>query len=111
MTATLPRRRWYQFSLPTMFVLVFMVSIPLAWVRYSLNWIEQRRQFVLSGRTEGYGDPRDLFPGKAGPAGLWLFGEQGWHGIFVKSKDYDRAKSLFPEATISVTDTEFQTPK
>jgi len=36
-------QRRYQFSLRTMFVLTVVVSIPLAWVGYSLNWIRERR--------------------------------------------------------------------
>jgi hypothetical protein len=39
----IPRRRWYQFSLRTMFVLVTVACVVLAWVGYSLNWIRQRR--------------------------------------------------------------------
>ena len=46
-----PKRRWYQFSLRTMFVLVFVVSVPLAWVGYSLNWIKERCAILDRGEV------------------------------------------------------------
>jgi hypothetical protein len=83
-----------------MFVVVFVISIPLAWVGYSLHWIRERRQFLSENHT-GLQYPRDfLEEEKSAPAGLWLFGEVGWHGIVVKSEDCARAKSLFPEAEV-----------
>src|SRR5689334_18291305 len=99
-----PRRRWYQFSLRTMFVVVAAAAVPLAWVGYSMNWIRQRQQFILKESIPGYVDPRDLLNEKSAPAGLWMFGEVGRYGIVVKSKDYNRARSLFPEATLSTDD-------
>ena len=105
-----PRRPWYQFSLRTMFVLVVVVSIPLAWVGYSLNWIRQRREVRnrgISVRTlrdqpciVSFSIDGDTYC--TAPAGLWLFGEMGFSEILVWGDDKCVAdtKLLFPEATI-----------
>ena len=45
---TTPRR--IRFSLRSLFVLVVIVSIPCAWVAYSLNWIRQRHGGLRSPR-------------------------------------------------------------
>ena len=42
---TAPKRRWPQFSLRTMFVVVTVLAVPLGWIGYSLNWIRQRHEF------------------------------------------------------------------
>lgn len=52
------RRRWFQFSLQTMFVLVMLVSIPLAWVGYSLSWIRQRHEALTSRRVYDFSGSR-----------------------------------------------------
>jgi hypothetical protein len=38
------RRRWFQFSLSTLFVLVTVLAVFLAWLAYNLNWIAQRKE-------------------------------------------------------------------
>jgi hypothetical protein len=45
---TPPRRRWFAFTLRTMFVGVTMLGILSAWVGYSYNWIIERHQFRRS---------------------------------------------------------------
>jgi hypothetical protein len=45
-----PHRRWNQFSLRTIFVGMTLVSIPLAWMGYSVNWIRQRREVMSTAR-------------------------------------------------------------
>ena len=35
-----------RFSLRTLFVLITLISIPLGWVAYQLNWIRQRHEFL-----------------------------------------------------------------
>jgi hypothetical protein len=108
--ATTPRHRWNQFSLRKMFVLVFIVSVPLAWVGYQLNWIRQRREFInnhfgcVGNPIVGYEAP--LFgpiawPMKqSAPAGLRLWGETGFWLIRCDPKDIELAKRLFPEAQV-----------
>src|SRR4051794_15514071 len=40
------RHRWNQFSLRTMFMMVTLVSISLAWVMHERNWIAKRRSAI-----------------------------------------------------------------
>jgi hypothetical protein len=93
-----PQRHWYQFSLRTMFVLTLVVSIPLAWVGYSLNWIRQRHEALAARRLYD-------FSGSAAttaPGGLWLFGERGVITIFCSTEENaELARRLFPESRIS----------
>jgi hypothetical protein len=103
-------RRWYQFSLRTMLILVFVVSIPLAWVGYSLNWIRQRQEWLEKhdGRADGnivlrthwWHDEQSEPP--PAPGGLWLFGEKGIWEIHPSSDHADLTKQLFPEASVTV---------
>src|SRR4051812_44517476 len=78
-----PRRRWLRFSLRTMFVLMLLASIPLAWVGYSLNWVRQRQAIIGTARIPGSMDlgflrlPTDWPDAVPAPNGLWLFGEYG----------------------------------
>ena len=41
-----PKRRWLAFRLRTLFVLVAIASVPMAWVGYQLNWGRERRRVV-----------------------------------------------------------------
>ena len=97
-----PRRRWWQFRLRTLLVAVLLVSIPLAWVGYSLNWIRQRRAAVQNPELKLV-IPTHNYPDA--PGGLWLFGEQGQHA-FIRCPDYwtneqvNRIRRLFPETRI-----------
>jgi hypothetical protein len=45
----LPKRRWFAFSLRTLFVVVTLVA---CWLGYELNWIRQRRDFAARVETE-----------------------------------------------------------
>ena len=94
---TNPRRRWYQFSLRTMFVLVFVVSVPLAWVGYSLSWIRQRHEALDARLVYDFSDSATT----TAPGGLWLFGEQGVIGILCSPENAELARRLFPESSIS----------
>jgi hypothetical protein len=114
------RRRWYQFGLGAIFLVVTVLACLLAWVAYDLSWIQQRRQFLAKELVA-----RDQHPlhGRwncnvatiewAAPALLGLLGEQGTEGVIVlvESQTTDeltcrdrervaRAEGLFPEAVI-----------
>jgi hypothetical protein len=41
-----PRRRWFRWSLRTMFVVVTAAAFLCGWVVYQLNWIRQRRDYL-----------------------------------------------------------------
>ena len=56
-----PRRRWLQFSLRMMMVLVVIVSLPLGWFAYRLNQAREQRAVIdaihaLGGSTEYDGE-------------------------------------------------------
>jgi hypothetical protein len=105
-----PKRRWFQWSLRTLFVVVTVFG---CWLGYELNWIRQRHRYL-----EDQADLRARFPGAIqssavpvdAPGFLWLFGERGHGGelsILVLEADpghfadigaeIAKARSLFPE--------------
>ena len=43
---TTTTRRWFRFSLRTLFVVVTIVCVLAGWLTYSLNWISQRHAFI-----------------------------------------------------------------
>ena len=82
-TVTPPRRRWYQFSLRTMFVLVSLLSIPLAWVGYSISWIRQRHLWINKG-IGILSSPSVVPPRAPGvQTSVAYLGEQGMRTIIV----------------------------
>jgi hypothetical protein len=94
MTA-ISKRPWYQFSVTAMFVVTVVVSIPLAWVGYSLNWIRQREQaryeLIAYWQFDGAEEV---------PLGLRLFGERGATTIACPKRHMAEVQRLFPEATV-----------
>jgi hypothetical protein len=100
----LPRRRWFQFGLRTMFVVVTLFAMALAWVGYSLNWVRQRQRFLS--------DPRMCVVAEQGKncwGLLWLFGESSFSKVSLATHsklphatedDVTLARRLFPEATV-----------
>jgi hypothetical protein len=114
----LPKRRWFQWSLRTLFIVVTVMGILVAWTIHDLNWIRERHSFEDAGRVVKKIDPSTLI---TAPGMLWLFGEKGHRDVIfyinltgrpsdadANVRDTDlhqemlQAKSLFPEATISV---------
>lgn len=98
-----------QFSLRTMFVAVMVISIPLAWAGFQLDWIRQRRAVIHSGAIVCYPwsplSPYSQNRGKVAdaPYGMRIFGEQGQGFIFLLDRDKvseQHLKKLFPEAEI-----------
>lgn len=118
-----PKRRWFRYSLRTLFVVVTVVC---CWLGYHLNWIAQRHAFLADETLvrERHPDPahasmsagiawRDPQAPRRAPGMLWIFGEGGWtsFGVLVQSRsvddltdhDWDRisdARSLFPESEV-----------
>jgi len=91
-----PRRRWFQFSLRTLFVVMTLLAL---WLAYSLDWIRQRREFLELSNVVGYAGPQNNRP--RAPGLLWLLGERAYLWLWVSSEgsggEYE-AKRLFPEA-------------
>ena len=103
-----PKRRWYQFSLRTMFVLVFLVSIPLAWVGYSLRWIKERHDWLDNPAHVGFAAMFEHADGSdtpvTAPGWLWVFGEQGLGKVWCQPSQLETVQRLFPEAVFNPPD-------
>jgi hypothetical protein len=86
-----------QFRLRTLFVLVSLASLLMAWSAYQLNWIRQRHEF-LAERQQGATSPSTWkFP----PWSIRIFGERSPDMIFLTNEqDVTEAKSLFPEVLL-----------
>src|SRR5438552_1939151 len=111
-------RRRLQFSLRTLFVVVTLLCVWLAW---EVNWIRQRHALLASHKVFLFDElvgptPKDTPP--PAPGMLWLFGETGVQNMVVwtvdrsdaglpldsdleafrMSDEYRLAGRLFPEA-------------
>ncbi len=114
---TAPKRRWFAFSLRTMFVVVTL----LCWLFYQLAWIQQRHSFAskhaaigsasgqLGGLASGYVQKQ-----RVAPSLLWVFGEPAATTIcplividhfdgssLMDHEEIRLARRLFPEADVS----------
>jgi hypothetical protein len=118
---TAPKRRWFRFSLRTLFLGVTLFG---CWFGYELYWIRQRHAFIAAEDSVRERIPAEGLtvavtysgaPGKQplAPSMLWAFGENGFATVFVLAdadtvqeltdNDRDRvrqARRLFSEATI-----------
>jgi hypothetical protein len=110
------RRRWYQFSLRTMLLLMAIVAVSFSWIGYNLNLIRQRQEILRhwwQADQYVYGAFGPAQPVRA-PGSLWLFGEQGYRTVLIRFSNADDhtelsdaekalvvgAKALFPEAYV-----------
>ena len=113
----IPKRRWFRYSLRTLFV---GVTVFACWLGYQLNWIRQRHEFVGQRLTPA---GHSLYPrivstggGAAGaPRTLRLFGERGYAHISISlfqggqdhppddRRELEMARRLFPEAQLECT--------
>jgi hypothetical protein len=93
-------RRWFQFRLRTLFVVVTGTSVMLSWTAHSLNWIRERHE-ALNEHPIPTGC---LMPAsRKAPRLLWIFGEMGHDGIYPRTDDPQtirRLERLFPEAIV-----------
>ena len=117
-------RRWFRFSLRTLFVGMTLLG---GWLGYEVNWLRERHAmlaareaWVLEGSTphlslaalQAHLPPEERGPATA-PGGLWLFGEQGVTELRVFIPNFDQARTcesyevsmrasrLFPESILS----------
>ncbi len=103
MTDTKPKRRWFRFSLWTLFVLVTIIGVGAGWVLYQLNWIRQRHELIAAcghqpmiamfynGETSVVSNGAILFTAPDPPWSLRLFGEKPF--LWIAINDYERADS------------------
>ena len=70
-----PKRRWFSFSLRTLFVVVTIIGVGAGWVAYQLNWIRERHRLIELYGKVSLAWRSDLQPPEI-PFSLRLFGER-----------------------------------
>ena len=96
---TPPRRRWFQFSVRTLLVLVTAVAILSNWLGYHLNWIRQRHAFIAACPQLS---PCYIHGTSLAPVQLRLLGEGGVEYIGLAKRYEGVVRRLFPEARIVI---------
>jgi hypothetical protein len=108
-TAPPPRRRWFRFSLRTLFIAITLFAV---WLGSELRFVEKRRQFSSDGSAEGVwkrawvleSEPTCLFT-KAIPPWRRLFGDEAAAFVICRTEAHAKdARRLFPEAAILFRD-------
>ena len=122
---TAPKRRWFAYSLRTLFVVVTMLCVVLGWLAYSIRWISQRHDALAHLHIGSYAGPggvvcnnvmldlsqqflaqaaRDVKP----PWSIRLLGETGVGTISVYGPNHatiaENLARLFPEASVNSQD-------
>jgi hypothetical protein len=115
------KRRWFAFSLRTMFIMVTMLCIAVAWLTYQLHWIRERhaamsslrgRQILTFDNGSSYRNGKESFTTfwvrvkrKPAPWSLHIFGEWGAGYLILDLPETDpelaHIRKLFPEGSIS----------
>jgi hypothetical protein len=115
MTAA-PKRRWFQWSLRTLFL---VVTVFCCWLGWNLSWVRERervRQDIgwrgATIRTPGFhADVNRRMPKTASPTtmpAIWTFlGAEPWGSIDLPESEFTeddrrRIQALFPEADVSI---------
>jgi hypothetical protein len=102
-----PRRRLLQFSLRTLLIAATLIACALGWAACQLAWIAERHEILRYAlyANAGYLAGRIMEEPKP-PLALRILGEPGvlflelnWDATTL---EIERARSLFPEAEISV---------
>ena len=109
MTAA-PKRRWFRFSLRTMFVVVTVVA---CWLGWNLHQVRQREKFLslpriitFEGSMPSSGLGKSSFALTPGVPFAWkVFGAKHVHCMVLDKNTFDeaefqRARALFPETDI-----------
>ena len=101
---TNPKRRWFAYSLRTLFVVVTVFGY---WLGYELNWIRERRLVFDSGKIALEMYPTRLPDGLCQPPWpLRMFGERPIYasnmvvGPETSDAELRRLRALFPEIPI-----------
>ena len=93
-------RRWFRFSLRTLFVVLTLVACAVWYALGQSQWLRARRAFLNENeRGLGYGTGATRAPGL-----LWAFGEEGITVMIVDKHDKQLALKLFPEARVAMVD-------
>jgi hypothetical protein len=107
MTPSVPKRRWFSFSLRTMFVVVTVFAIPLGWLAWEAS-VVRRRAICLDEVTTGGGY---YLTSKGANSRLpWIrqmMGDKFIERIYLKDAPtkamwHDRLTKVYPEAAIQI---------
>ena len=91
-----------RFKLRKLFVLIAILSVPMAWVAYYLSWIRQRHEIHQYPVVESApaANPEYIHAGRF-PVALKLLGEEPYlDRLVVNDGEEELAKRLFPEAEV-----------
>lgn len=107
-TPATPRRRWFSFSLRTLFVLVTVLGVFLTWLGVQLKWIQDRKE-ALKWLADGHGMFHEGFEDRMpiAPLSVRIFGEPAIGYILLPEENAShgpRIKLLFPEAQVEAVD-------
>jgi hypothetical protein len=108
---TKPKRRWFRFSLQTLFVLVTITGVCAGWAAYQLNWIRQRHNYlqntiITNTDLEAHVDKFVAKWKATCPWSLRLFGESATDYIWAPIGAEETARRLFPESILISLDRE-----
>jgi hypothetical protein len=95
-----PGRRWFAFRLRTVFVLVAVLSVALAWFSSALRWYNERANASKTMQLWCIGPEHTKVPLMLRPLGFYRFG--GVSEVRCLEIDREKAVRLFPEARIVV---------
>ena len=108
------KRRWFRFSLRTMFVLVTVFCGLLGWVEWNRR-IMQERKASFRGVSSGEYLYATTFSDDPAPCPRNLMGDQMLEEIFVKQSCPDRAldrlRAAYSEALIHICDDKMPLPE
>jgi hypothetical protein len=92
-----------RFRLRTLLIAVAVLAMPMAWVGYSLRWIEERHRALGEWHYRLNTNAALPYPRTNAPGCLWLFGEMGFsvlHWSHDAPGTREEIERLFPEAEI-----------
>jgi hypothetical protein len=101
-----PKRRWFRFTLRTLFAVVTLFGVLAGYVIGQYNWYRERQSVFADPRMCTVAEPR---PNVRAPGLLWMFGDLSWESVSLAShskfppatsEDLARTMRLFPEARV-----------
>jgi len=86
------KRRWFQFSLRSIIIVVTLLGFTFGWIAYQLSWIRQRQEIIASPKFS-YGTGEYGFgPTPIAPWHLRIFDETGYTGVSLIIVDEERVR-------------------
>lgn len=105
-----PKRRWFRFSLRTLFVAAAIVGVAVSWFLWNVQQVANRRALLAYVEQHGgYTMDEPMKPWKRVPV-LWHWlgaepvGEIYLHRSKFSFDDRDYVASMFPEASVFYSD-------